>query len=127
MTVYYLESSTPVGRLPHASEFAQSMSRMDASDLATIRAELNRLFATNEIQTAGWIPGNDWTGTIWSPIYHDAARGNYDIAARIFGLIVFDVAMRRPEAWITGRFEKNGVAIRSLTYFRPEDDSTLLR
>ena len=127
MTFYWVESLQPATKVPFKRDYDGWISRMKANDLAAIRKELNRLFDETDIQTAGWIPGNDWSGTVWSPIYHDAARGNFDLSAKIFGLIVFEVAMHRTDAWVTGRFEKDGVAIRSRTYFRPGDESPLRR
>ena len=47
------------------------------------------------------------------------------MAARIFGLLVFKVAMDRTDKWVTGRFELNGEAIRSRPYFRPGNPGAL--
>lgn len=93
--------------------------RMSANELDAVCTELNSRIDGDEIHTAGWMPGADWTGTPFQPIYEKAARRNQDLAARIFGLIVWKVFMDREETWITGRFEKDGEPIGSRTYFRP--------
>ena len=72
----------------------------------------------DEIHTAGWMPGSDWTDTPFQPIYEKAAQQSFDAAARCFGLMVWEVMMERPERWTSGRFEKDGEPIGSRTYFR---------
>ncbi len=64
------------------------------------------------------MPGSDWTGTVFYPIYEDACHRDQSAAARFFGLILWDVMMRRPETWAFGRYEANGASIEGLTYFR---------
>jgi hypothetical protein len=66
---------------------------------------------------AGWMPGHDWTGTVFEPIYHACGR-RVDTAALLFGLIVFKVFMYREDYWGCGRYEKDGKPIHSMTYFR---------
>ena len=65
------------------------------------------------------MPGNDWTGTVFEPIYSKAARQSYEASARCFGLMVWETFMERPEIWFSGRFEKDGEPIGSRTYFQP--------
>jgi hypothetical protein len=79
--------------------------------------ELNRMIDSDEIHTAGWMPGSNWMGTVIEPIYHACGR-NQTQAALFFGLIVYKVFMERPDAWACGRFQLNGKDIKSLTNFR---------
>jgi hypothetical protein len=71
-----------------------------------------------EIATAGWLPGNDWRGTAFEPIWSKGTNRHPDKAAQLFGLLVWHVVMERPEKWGSGRYEKNGKEIGSRTYFR---------
>ncbi len=34
--------------------------------------------AGSEIATAGWLPGSDWTGTAFEPVYTKAAREDFE-------------------------------------------------
>lgn len=111
-------SGQPITQVPYASEYRKWMARMTPAEIADIHAELNAKIDGTEIQTAGWMPGADWTHTAFQPIYEKAARYNTDIAARCFGLMVWDVFMQRPEKWTSGRFEKDGEPIGSRTYFQ---------
>jgi len=59
--------------------------------------ELNKRIDENpEVHTAGWIPGDDWTGTVFYPIYL-ACKKDKTLAALFFGIIVFIVFMDRSE------------------------------
>ena len=94
------------------------MGRMTQGEIAGIRQALNAMVQGTDIKTAGWMPGSDWTGTPFDPIYKKAARCDQTLAARCFGLIVWEVFMHRPEKWTSGRFEKDGEPIGSRTYFQ---------
>lgn len=113
-----LMTGTPVTRIPYAADYQIYMSRMTPAEIGAIRNALNAKINGTEIQTSSWMPGADWTGTPYQPIYEKAARYNEELAAKCFGLIVWDVFMRRPERWTSGRFEKDGEPIGGRTYFR---------
>lgn len=96
------------------------MTRSEVQDARTaIEEMIDASIGVNEIHTAGWMPGSDWTGTRFQPIFEKAAGGNFDLAAKIFGLLVFEVFRECPETWWTGRFELDGREIGSRTYFIP--------
>ena len=113
-----LTTKKTISRIPYAEEYQRLMSRMAAEEISAIRSNLNSLIDGTEIQTAGWMPGSDWNGTVYMPIFEKAARSNYELSARFFGLMVWETFMQRPETWASGRFEKDGRPIRSRTYFR---------
>jgi hypothetical protein len=115
--LFHLASGKKITKMPYAREYERFMSRMTATEIDTIKAALNEMIDGTEIQTAGWMPGNDWRGTPFQPIYEKAARHNYTAAAQCFGLMVWEVFMERPERWTSGRFEKDGEEIGSRTYF----------
>ena len=62
--------------------------------------------------------GQDWTGTVWEPIYTDACRSDEVAAGLCFGLFVWEAFMDHPAAWSFGRYEKDGIPIQGMTYFR---------
>jgi len=111
-------SGTPIARVPYEQEYRRFMSRLTAEEISAAKARLDGLIDGTEIQTAGWMPGKDWTGTPFQPIYEKAARYSEGTAARCFGLMVWEVFMERPEKWTSGRFEKDGEPIGSRTYFQ---------
>jgi hypothetical protein len=108
-----------ITQVPYAREYRLWMSRMTPSEIDAIKRELDDKIEDTEIQTAGWMPGADWIGTPFEAIYEKAARRDQSMAARCFGLMVWEVFMQRPEVWTSGRFEKDGEEIGSRTYFQP--------
>lgn len=111
-------SGKRITAVPYASEYRQFMSRLSRQEIVDIKATLNAKIDGTEIQTAGWMPGNNWEGTPFQAIYEKAARRDYHASARCFGLMVWEVFMERPEIWTSGRFEKDGEPIGSRTYFQ---------
>ena len=109
-----------VTTVPYAKEYSAFLAKMTSSEITAIIIELNSKIDGTEIQTAGWMPGNDWTGTVFQPIYEKAAKRDSSAAARSFGLMVWEVFMNRPEIWTSGRFENRGEPIGSRTYFQPK-------
>jgi hypothetical protein len=103
-----LMTGAPINRVPFGAEYRRFLSRMSGPEIAAIKGRLNDMIDDTEIQTAGWMPGKDWSGTPFQVIYEKAARFNEDVAARCFGLMVWEVFMERPERWTSGRFEKDG-------------------
>lgn len=113
-----IDSMRPITRIPHRDFYNACIARMSQGDIDAIKAELNERIETDEVHTAGWMPGSDWSETVFQPIYSDGCRNDTEQAALLFGLIVWVVMMERPERWGFGRYEKDGVPIRSLTYFK---------
>ena len=93
------------------------MARLTTSDYEKIVEALCVKIDASDINTSSWIPGNDWTGTVYEPIYH-ACRDNKTSSGLFFGLILFNLLLERKDAvWGFGRFEKDGIPIRGTTYF----------
>jgi len=88
----------------------------------SIWAEVDGHFSTaaqhpaKPLLTMSWIPGSDWTGTVYDPIYW-ALNQSEDASAKFLGLIFMDVAIHRPEWWGFGHYENRGVPITGRTYF----------
>ena len=115
--LYSVDLGRYVTRLPHKTEFDRWMKRLSAADYQRIVDAINERIDASDINTAGWMPGHDWTGTVYEPLY-DACGKNETQSGMFFGLIVFNTLMRRTDGvWGFGKFEKDGVPISSMTYF----------
>lgn len=112
-----IDTGKPKTILPHSGDYKRWRRKLSDSDYNDIVDALNLKIDADEIHTAGWMPGHNWMGTVFEPIYH-ACKQNETQAALFFGLIVYKVFMDRPDRWACGKFEINGKAIKSLTYFR---------
>ena len=105
--------------MPRLKDFNVLRSRLSGDEFDAIVNRINELIdaAGGEIATAGWLPGSDWTGTPFQAIYVKGARGDYDLSAKFFGLLVWYTVMERDETWGTGKYQVDGRDIGSRTYF----------
>lgn len=115
-----IETGMTIEQVPFRREFDVLRSRLSEADFKAMVARINELIDASgaEIATAGWLPGSDWTGTPFEPIYATAARQDYQRSALFFGQLVWYVVMMRPEPWGSGRYQVDGRDIGSRTYFR---------
>lgn len=115
--LYSIDTGKYVTSVPHKADFDKWMKKLSDEDYQSIADALNDKIDESDINTAGWLPGHDWTGTVFQPIY-EACGQNQTQSGMFFGLIVFDLLMKREDkTWGFGRFEKDGKNIASMTYF----------
>lgn len=110
----------------YKKDYTNSISRMSKNELDIIETFLNELIDkcivdNSNILTSSWVPGKEWEGTVFMPIYTKAAQKNVEYAGMIFGLILYEVIIKRSELWYCGKFEKDGIPIGGTTYFRSND------
>lgn len=116
--LYAIESDSEITKIPHRREFDHWRGRLSDFEYQAIVDDLNSRIEGTEIQTSSWMPGSDWSGTVFQPIYENACEFSETSSALFFGLIVWVVFMERPEWWSFGRYEKNGIPIAGITYFQ---------
>jgi hypothetical protein len=109
-----------IARMPHEQQFDEIKARLSAVEFDAVIAEINARIdaAGGEIATAGWLPGSDWSGTPFAPIYEKGCRRNQRLSGLFFGQCVWFAMSERPEPWAFGRYQKDGIDIGSITYFR---------
>jgi hypothetical protein len=115
-----IESGRVITTIPHEAKFQLLRRRLSANEFDAMVSRIDDLIdeAGGEIATAGWLPGSDWTGTPFEPIYTKAARQDFAGSAMFFGQLVWYAVMQRRERWGSGRYEVDGRDIGSRTYFR---------
>lgn len=116
--LYSIESSQYIEHLPHEDDFNRWRSRLSDAEFEAILNELNERISGDEIHTSSWIPGNDWSGTVYDPIYQRACLQDPNTSGLCFGLFLWHVVQNHHEVWSFGRYEKDGVPINGITYFR---------
>jgi len=116
--LYNVNKGIYVKTIPHYNQYKKWKSKMSADEVNAIFDELNSRFDVNEVETSSWIPGSDWTGTVFQPIYEKACRSDEIASGLCFGLMVWEAMMNHPEVWGFGRYEKDGIPIQGITYFR---------
>src|SRR5437773_4011963 len=95
-----------------------SLRTHDTSRHYYYRCRLNSRISGDEIHTSSWMPGTDWSGTVFEPIYSAACLCDHDSSAKFFGLILWEVVKDHDKTWSYWRYDKNGIPIKGLTYFR---------
>jgi hypothetical protein len=128
----------PVTRVYFYSDFVNwrgRLIRFNPLALPAIQAEIDSHFTAasghpaKQLLTMSWIPGEDWTGTVYQDIYlsnlprfgrwtPSAHAYAHDTAAKLLGLLFMDNAITRPDRWGSGHYLKDGIPIRGRTYFR---------
>ena len=124
MALYSIDTLQRITYIPHRVEFDRWCSRLAEDDKEAIRNELQGLIEGDKVHTSSWIPGSDWTSTVWQPIYTDACQHDEVASGRCFGLFVWEAFMDHPDAWSFVRAEKDGIEIKGLTYFRIDEPSS---
>jgi len=107
-----------INYIPHKEMYDLWRSRLTVLEYDSIVKQLDSLIEGEEIKTAGWIPGNDWSDTVYEPIYSKACNYNEEQSGLCFGLFVWVVFMEREDHWSFGHYKANNIPIRSMTYFK---------
>lgn len=115
-----IDTGKVINAVPFRQDFDTLRGRLSESEFSAMVTRINELIDESgaEIATAGWLPGSDWTGTPFDPIYAKAARGDFARSAMFFGQLVWYTIVARPERWGSGRYQVDGRDIGSRTYFR---------
>jgi hypothetical protein len=115
--LYSIDSESHIKTIPHRKDYDRWRNSITDEDYQAICDELRSLISGSEIKTSSWIPGSDWTGTVYEPIYH-ACNEDEVASAKFFGLIVWHVFLDHEEFWSFGHYKLGDVPIAGLTYFR---------
>jgi hypothetical protein len=118
MLVDFWDRRKKIAQVPYAAEFDRWKKRLTQAEIAAIQAAIDAKISGDRIHTSSWMPGDDWTGTPYEPIYRKACRCDQKAAAQCFGLFVWEAFMKHPDVWTSEHFEKNGEPIRGRTYFK---------
>jgi len=115
--------SNSVKTVWHKKFFDASKQWLSDAEYQAMIDELNRIIQNSiddnsDIVVSSFIPGSDWSGTVWDPIYTKACGSDFDHAAQFFGLLVCQVLIDREEEWY---FIKQETTARGMIYFRPQE------
>ena len=124
--LYSIDSNSFIERIPHRADYDRWRLKISDEDYQAICDELSSRISGSEIHISSWLPGKDWTGTVFQPIYEDACDYDWDASRKFFGLIVWEVFMEHEKTWSFGRYKPNNVPVEGLTYFRIDDPLEIL-
>lgn len=120
VTLYDETCTRKVTKRPFAENRRRLEQRLTPEEYEAVCEHIDGLIngAGKEIVTAGWLPGADWSRTPLEVLCTKAARHDEDIAAKLFGLIVYLRIMDHEDDWASGRYQVQGRDIGSRTYFK---------
>lgn len=86
-----IDTLRTITSVPFQPEFDALRRRLTTDEFDAMVTRIDELIdeGGGEIATAGWLPGGDWTGTPFEPIYTKAAREDFDRSAMFFGQLVW--------------------------------------
>lgn len=96
-----------IHEVAYRQEFQQRLKRLAKDDYNAIVNELNSVIDSGDVHTSSWIPGHDWRGTIYEPIWLSCNK-NDEVAAKFYGQILYKVFIDRPEKWYFGAYPHAG-------------------
>lgn len=91
--------------------------KLSESDYNGIYNGINSYFDEKEVVISSYIPGKDWTGTVYQPIY-EACNQDQQNAAFFFGLIVWSVVIERNDTWYFKPSDQDFDDVMGMTYFQ---------
>lgn len=115
--LYSFDSMSNITKVPHQDMHNFLLRNMNQKDLDEIKLTLNSKIDSDKVHTSSWIPGEDWSNTPYMKIY-EVCGEDEEMAAKMFGLILWVVMMEREDLWSFGRYKKDGIEIKGITYFK---------
>lgn len=116
--LYSIDSDREINTIPHVHDYRRWRKGLTNDEYQAIFDALTQRITDSDIETSSWIPGSNWIGTVYQPIWEKACDKDSTAAAKFFGLILWHVVMLHPDCWAFGRYKLNGIPIEGLTYFR---------
>ena len=116
--LYSPDTLKPITSVPHKESFDRWKAKIEVGKYQAIKDELNNRLTEGKVHTSSWIPGSNWMGTVFEPIYTEACSFNEEASALFFGLILWEVMMENANDWSFGRYSVGKVPIEGMTYFQ---------
>lgn len=116
--LWSIDANEEITHIPHRSDYDRWRADLSDKEYQAIIDELAKKIHGTEVQTSSWIPGDDWTDTVFDPIYSKACGQDPVASAKFFGLLVWEAMLNDDACWAFGRYVNNGIPIEGLTYFK---------
>ena len=116
--IYSIGAHKYINYVPHSNEYKYWRSKLSQGEYQLIFDELNNQINSDNIATSSWIPGSNWTNSVYHPIWDKACEHDEEVAAKFFGLLLWEVVLLHEDVWGFGRYKKDDIPIEGLTYFK---------
>jgi hypothetical protein len=109
-------------QIPHRKRFDIWRNRLSDDEYQAIIDKFRELTIDKDVITPSWIPGDDWSETVYEPIYTKSCNYDEEQSGLCFGLFFWVYFMNHcdDERWSFTRAKKDDNDIIGLTYFRIE-------
>jgi hypothetical protein len=105
--------------LPHQSTMDMIRARLTQAEFDGIISFIDSKIDGKRITNSSFLPGSDWTGTALYCLWDKAARKNEELAAKMFGLLVYYFfAFVHPDLWYSGYYPIRDREDLGRTYFQ---------
>lgn len=102
--------------IPHHQDYDRWCQRLSEDQIQDIMEELEKVLNQGEVHVSSFVPGSDWTGTVYQPIYEIACDEDERQAAFFFGILMWVAVMNHPETWSFLKYKEDN--IQGMTHFR---------
>jgi hypothetical protein len=121
-----LDNDTNLKVVWHKKFFDACKNRLSNDEYQIMIDKLNSIVQNSidnksDIVVSSFIPGSDWSDTVWESIYTKACGHDEEHSAQFFGLLVCQVLINRDEKWY---FLKQDIA-RGMIYFKGKEKNKL--
>lgn len=119
MLIYDIDEKTPIDEVPYYDDYIRYTSQLTEDELNAIFDEFDKYFEGRDIIESSFVPGSDWSGTVYDPIFKKPAKKDHYKAAMIFGLLLCKYVVDRDDYWsATKNIEINGFIPNGTLYFK---------
>jgi hypothetical protein len=106
-------------QIPHHDDYQRWRALLSDLDHMAIIYHLHEMMDHEDVFNSSFIPGSDWTGTVFQPIYETACKKSWEQSRLFFGLLVWEAVMRHESDWcFLSRDSNESLGVLGKTYFR---------
>lgn len=117
--LFSFDSGQEIKKIPHQEVWKVINKRLSKIEIQKIKDEINKIFDSHDFKCSSKMVPPDWTNTAFQVIYDKASRENYELSAKMFGLIVWVTLMERPEMFGFDRYNLiPNREFEGMTYFK---------
>lgn len=93
--------------MPHLAAYEKWISLLSEDDISLIKQTITDKLDSGEVHTSSFIPGTNWEGTPYYPIYE--ALKNVEEAGKLFGLLMWETIQEHEETWAVTNYPNSDI------------------
>ena len=105
----YTIDGKKIKEVPHKETLTLFFKKLSQIEIDLIDKKLQEtidmISEDKKLLNSSFLPGKDWTGTVFQPIYEKAAGYNEELVAKIYGLVLMKNIIDNDKEWV---FMKDG-------------------